>query len=361
MTSLRACCWLTASLSRDELAAIRAHIDPHSAAGILLTSCQRLEAYSTDGCGCEAPQELRGFDALLHLAEVAAGLHSVVLGEEQILGQVRGALAKAPRGVRELGEIALAAARELRRETRFSSHSGHLLDRGLKMADLEAGGASLLVIGAGHVGRLVALRGLELGFADVAIASRRQPEAAWFTGSALRHIALERLSSFGPVDVLAGCLGSDAGEIDVAALPAVRGAILDLGTPRNFGGASAVPIVTIAALLADGRRHGDERRAALTHRLAALLRRRLDMAAADSRSTVGALRLEVERVRRQELERMLRLHPEIPAETLETITRSLVNHLFHAPSERLKASADTAFRDRVLELFAQGRLLPNEA
>lgn len=355
LITFTACCWPAASLSRTELAEVRSGIDPHVSAGMLLTSCQRLEAYSLAPCACPAPQRLQGIDALAHLAEVAAGLHSVVLGEEQILGQVRSALLAAPAGVQRLGEVALAAARDFRRRTAFSSHSGHLLDRALRVAAVEPAGR-LLVVGAGHIGRLVALRGIALGFGEVIVASRRKPDARWFEEAPLGHASLDRVTTLDPVDVAVGCLGSSAAELDPRHdLPAVTRLIVDLGTPRNFADGAAVPVVTIATLLAESqsRRHGDERRAALRAELRATLERRLAMAATDSGTAVGALRLEVERVRQQEMDRIVRLHPEIPPETLDTITRSLVNQLFHAPSERLKALDEPGFGEQVAALFAQ--------
>ena len=69
-------------------------------------------------------------------------------------------------------------------------------------------------------------------------------------------------------------------------------------------------------------------------------------------STVGALRESVERVRQRELDRFGRLHPEIPGETIDAITRSLVNQLFHLPSQRLKKTDDESLGERVVALFS---------
>lgn len=353
--ALTACCWETASLDRARLAEVQRLSASHiGGAASLLESCQRVEVYLGAACECDAPQRHRGIDALRHLAEVAAGLHSVVLGEEQILGQVRAALAEAPREVRAAGDIALAAARELRRETEFDTHSGHLLDRALRLHGIEAGG-TLLILGTGQMGRLVARRGLELGFESVIVAGRREPD--WTARHGLRWVSLEDVRTVGPVHIAVGCLGSGAGEVDPeATLPPVQSLLLDLGTPRNFAQAQAhAPLATIAALHAAGPTdHSDRKRARLRERLHAILDRRLKMAASDSGSAVGRLRAELERTRRRELERIGRLHPDIAPETLDVITRSLVNQLFHTPSKRLRELGDADLEAQFVALFAGG-------
>jgi glutamyl-tRNA reductase len=355
LESFTACCWETASLDRTTIRTVWERTAAHGEATIMLTSCQRIEIYRIERCACEAPLKHSGIDALQHLAEVAAGLHSVVLGEAQILGQVRTAIQQAPVEVRPLAEIALAAARELRRETAFHSHSGHLLDRAIHRAGVEAEG-HLLVIGAGAVGRLVAQRGRELGFDRVSIASRRQPETAWFQQGHFRFVTLGAMRELDTADVVVGCLGSEAAELRPGEdLPTVQRLIVDLGTPRNFADDATVPIVTIASMLGPGndRPHSDARRAALKERLAEILQKRLAMARQDSGSPVGNLRQAVETVRQKELDRLRQRHPEIPSDTLDAITRSMINRIFHAPSTRLKKLNNDELAHRVAELFAE--------
>ncbi len=349
-----ACCWETASLDRAQMRFVWELSAKHGAAPIMLSSCQRIEVYGSDICECEAPLRREGIEALRHLAEVAAGLHSVVLGEAQILGQVRTAVQEAPPDIRPIAGTAVAAARELRRETEFHSHSGHLLDRALGRADVPASG-HLLVVGAGAVGRLIAQRGKELGFEHVTIASRREPDAAWFRdgGFAFRH--LQEMQDLAPVDVVVGCLGSNADELRPDDhLPEVRRLIVDLGTPRNFANHDDVPLVTIAAMLGPGneRPHGDAKRAALRERLHEILDRRLMMMSQNGESPVGNLRKSVEAARQRELEAVRQRHPEIPAETLDAITRSMINKIFHAPSQRLKQLDDPELAQELAALFA---------
>ncbi|GAB4322443.1 MAG: hypothetical protein Kow0010_03230 [Dehalococcoidia bacterium] len=352
LTRLRACLWETASLRIVDFSDVGSHAARHAPPAIDLSSCQRREVYSFDPCGCEAPIRKEGLDALEHLAAVAAGLNSVVLGEEQITAQVRAALAEAHPRMRRLGDIALAAARELRREAGFESHSGHLLDRALRLAGVPAQGR-VLVVGTGHMGRLVARRAQDIGFDEVIIAGRSRPTGEWFRSGEFRFVALPDLPALEPVDVAVGCIASTAGELDpLKDLPPVRTLVLDLGTPRNFTAGAPCTELSIADLLAAATAddHGQRRRAALRGRLRDILERRVAMAERDSRSPIGALRRSVEQVRRREVARTKRLHPEIPAETLDAITRSLVNQVFHEPSQRL-LDADPEFARQVAALF----------
>ncbi len=353
LESFSACCWPIVAATRGEIQGFQRLAERHAAGSATLNTCQRLEVYAAADFDCGASIRLGGPRALQHLAEVAAGLHSAVLGEHQVLGQVRSAIIAAEGPVRELGEVALAAARELRREVSFDVDAGNLLDRALGLSRLRPGGR-LLVVGAGSLGRLVAGRGLDLGF-DVTVAGRRTPGAGWLDGRAYTFVHLPEMVRLVPVDVAVGCLGSGAAELELGnALPAVNGLVVDLGTPRNFTGEASAPVVTIAALLeCEAAREKDApRRAELQQRLAVLVEKRLAMAAEDRSSLVGSLRFELEIVRQREMERVRRLHPEIEPETLDVITRSLVNQLFHRPSERLKRLNDPALSARVAALFS---------
>ena len=355
LKDLTICGWRTASLTREGLSEVAVASHAHGDLVARVESCQRVEVYRECACACEAPVHASGIDALAHLAEVAAGLHSVVLGEEQVLGQVRTAVAAAPLSIQRLAAPAIAAARALRAETTFGVHTGHLLDRALQMAGIETPGA-VGVIGVGSVGRLVAERAKALGATSITMFGRRRPEGAWFGEGGFSFVPLHALQGAGPFDVLVSCLGSSAAELNGACdLPQVERLIVDLGTPRNIGGAPRTRTVTIADMYADehGRRHSQERRAALAARLRALLDERLAMAAEDSESAVGRLRLEVERVRQAEVERTGRLHPEIAIETVDQITRSLVNQIFHLPSKRLRESENDELGERFAALFAQ--------
>ncbi len=351
--TLTACCWPAASSSHDELASIRAAAARHHD-GVTLDTCQRVEVYTVGPCRCHAPVHLHGAEAVAHLAEVAAGLHSAVLGEAQVLGQVRRAFADASPRLRRTVDIALAASRDLRREANFRDDSGHLLVRALKLGETAPAGR-LLVVGTGLLARLVARRGVVLGFDEVIIAGRRSPEAEWLGQSGASFVRLSTIHSLGSVDVVAGCLGGDAVPLGPEALPGVRRLIVDLGTPRNFAAGQAVPVVAIADLL--DQASDDPCREKLARRLRTAFDKRFAAAHDDRRTLLGSWRREIEIVRRREVSRTQRLHPELSVETVEAITRGLVNQLFHGPLKRLRHLDDQEFKERVVALFETTREL----
>ncbi len=353
LNRFRVCAWPVASASQAELDMIFAAARSHGTGAAVISSCQRMEVFHDEDCRCGAPAGWSGFEALVRLAEVAAGLHSLVLGEAQILGQVRAGLGAASPSVAERGGIAVAAARAFRAETEFNAHTGHLLDRALSLSGVTPRGR-VAVVGAGAVGGLVAERTHGLGFEDVTVVARRRPENSWFDPERMRYVPFDQLAEVGPVDVLVTCLGSTARPLEPHELPRVEELVVDLGTPKNVAGGVEAPVLTIADMLADEntRPHSDSRRAALRARLRDLLEKRLEMVASDSRSQLGRLRLEVERIRQDEAVRIARLHPELSPEAVEAITRSLVNQIFHRPTERLRLIEDPSLGARLVDLFA---------
>ncbi|MGB4861831.1 MAG: hypothetical protein WBO97_05185 [Tepidiformaceae bacterium] len=346
LDDFRCCAWRTVSYRAAEMAAARADVEGMHTGDAIVTSCQRLEAYGFGPCACDAPDRLTGYAALERLAAVAAGLESVVLGEDQVTGQVRSAFTTATGDLRATFDVAIAAARTFRAETKFESHAGHLLDKALKLSTIEPGG-SLLVLGIGAMGKLIAERGVELGFA-VTVAARRTPEAP-IAGTFVELADVPGLPRF---DVVAGCLGSGAGEIAPRVLPAAR-LLVDLGTPRNFSVLSGPGVVAIADMLNDeeSRPHAMARRARLRARLGVILDRRIARLGEDSRSPIGSLRAEVEAIRKQEVARAQKLHPNVPAEVLDAVTRSLIDKVFHTPTSKMRGIENDALAREVAALF----------
>lgn len=344
--SLTACCWSTIGSDRATVAEAHSVARHHHPGAAVLETCQRTEAYTIGPCVCPAPARCVGVEALRHIAEVAAGLHAVVLGEAQVLGQVRQAFQAGPQAARPIGDMALSVARRLRREVDFNSHAGALLDRAARMGGLPQGGR-LLVLGAGQMGRLVATRATGR-FDEVVVSSRRRPD--WWEGA---FTSLAHVSEAGPFAAVAGCLGSGAPELRREELPPAA-LYVDLGTPRNFASGLSGVTVTLADLMADeaARPHAAARRAELRDAVASLVDGRLRAASARPESPAAQLRSHAERVRQREAARTRRLHPELSPESVDAITRSLVNQLLHEPARRLHDAGDPAFAERVAALFS---------
>lgn len=345
LQQLTACCWPATSLDRESYSAVVGLASAHDDGVLRLTSCQRVEIYRAGDCTCDAPTRLHGRAALRRLAEIAGGLEAAVLGEEQVMGQVRAAVSAAPPPLKMLGAHAIAAARALRREFGLAADPSELFDRAIDHAGNVRG--PLLVLGTGHMARRVTERARRGGLELLAVAGRTRPR--WLPAT-IRFAPLAELQALPACRTAVGCLGASALPIDPATLPGPD-LLIDLGTPLNFLPAPGIRLVTIADLFRQDEADR-ERRLELRARLAEILDRRLDGLKFDGRSTVGSLRLEVERMRLTEVARARQLHPEIPPQAIEAITRSLVNRIFHRPSERLKRLADPALESQLAALFA---------
>lgn len=151
---------------------------------ILLSTCHRVELY---GFGTrpdlDAPLQLEtGEQAVRHLIRVATGLESAIVGEDEILHQVREALGQArasralDRRLQRWFETAIAAGRRARAGR--TAASGNLAQRAVAwLAERSTlGGRSVVVVGAGRMGSSLA-HAARLAGADVTIASRNRARA----------------------------------------------------------------------------------------------------------------------------------------------------------------------------------------
>jgi len=345
------CSWSLAGVDRQRAEALRSHVAKAHAGGALVETCQRIEAYAAGaGCSCAADRRVQGFAAILHLATVAAGLDSAVLGEAQVLGQVRAGVHTLRGTHSAVVDAAIAAARQLRAEAGFGATTGHLLDRALPLVGVVPRGAAL-VLGAGVAGTLVSRRARTLGFERVAVASRREPADPARLG-ADQWLPLDQIVGAGPFAVAVACLGPSAPELSRDHLPRARGYI-DLGSPPNLA-AGVRPVVRLTDIIGAQRSDPVEagRREGLHRRLREILESRLAMARERSDTPVGRIRREVEAVRLREVARIARLHPEFSPRAIEDLTRGLVSQIFHTPSERLRAIDDPELGERLADLFA---------
>lgn len=348
LADLRVYAWEIASRTPTSLLALEAEIGTLLgwSEGIPIVTCQRYEVVTMSDCPyLSAPAVYQGTGALLHIARLASGLESLVLGESEILGQVRAAFGAAPPALRRLIVPAIAAARTLRREAAFDRHAGFALDLAIEHANLAAEG-SLLAVGGGPMGRRIAGRAAELGF-KVTLVARRPPPLP----PEVNYRPFSMLRTLEPFDVLVTCLGRAAPQMGLADLPSPRCIAIDLGTPRNLKADLQVPVVTLADLVESQHRQADDagQRRAYGDRLEGLLAARLALREPDS--PIVTLRGEIERIRQREVLRSARLHPEVPPNKLDAITRSLVNQIFHRPTQRLRQTEDPDLAETFAALF----------
>jgi glutamyl-tRNA reductase len=197
----------------------------HGAYGLVLSTCNRTEVYiSADKIG-DAKKTIFDFlhsyldtqdDTLLkhtyvldseaavkHLFHIASGLDSMIVGEYEVLGQVRQALEIAEQNkvvdlsLRSIFQHAIRVGRRVRSETDISknalSASSVAVDLAIKtIGDIED--INMLVIGAGEAGRLVAQVAKDMGVPDIAVTNRTHAKALGLTESlGVTAIDMEKL------------------------------------------------------------------------------------------------------------------------------------------------------------------------
>ena len=363
----------------------------HLAEVVLLSTCNRTEIYArctkfhaavsdvlaflSEQAGA-APERLSDhlytfYDdaAVAHLFAVAAGLDSMILGEGEILGQVRDAWQQAEaEGVtgpmlRRVFRHAVAAGKRVRHETAIGRGAQSVSSAAVALAErtmFSLRGRSVLVLGAGEVAHGLARTLVAAGVGEVRVANRthqRAVELAARVGG--RAVPLAEVPDvLATTDVL--LTATDSTEVhverdDLAAVMGRRGGapllVVDVAVPRDVDpGAAAVPGITLLDmddLEAFTQQALDERRREVTRvqeLLAAELERfRLERSARTVAPVVSALRERAERIRVAELERYAarhRLGPE-EREVLDALTRSITRKLLHDPTVRLKEAAGT--------------------
>ncbi len=359
----------------------------------VLSTCNRVEAYvvapSVDAAAptleaffASVPEEVvveSGHDAsLIHLLEVAAGLDSVVLGEDQILGQVRTARDDAidAGGVGDLLEPAIEKAihvgERARTETEINEGVVSLGSAAAKLIDETAGveGALALVVGAGEMGRLAAENLAAYGVGRIVLANRTVPNAEDVLAAVDtpgEAVGLDALATVAPrADVVVTATGSVEPLLGVAELGGREQVVVDLGQPRDVEPAAGeLPAVTVYDMddLESVTRRTRRLRAAAAAEVEAMVHdeyERLDEAFKRARAdeAIAAMYESAERIKRREVETALRRLESADADgraaVVESMADALVGQLLAAPTKSLREAAaedDVETIATALELF----------
>jgi glutamyl-tRNA reductase len=330
--------------------------------------------------------------AVAHLFTVAAGLDSMVVGETQVLGQLRAAYALARdegtvgRALHPVAQRALRVGKRVHTETGIDRAGASLVSVALDRAEDRIGslaGRPVLVVGAGSMGALAATTLARRG-ADVVVSSRTAASAdrlaATVDGRAADLADLpEQLAA---ADVLVTCTGATGlvvGTDVVAGAMAQRAGrplvVVDLALPRDVDpGVAALPgvhVVDLALLQGerastpgrptDGPVAADDIAAAhaLVETETALLR--AERQAAEVAPTVSALRSQAAEVVDAELLRLAGRLPDLDARARAEISRTVrrvVDKLLHEPTVRVKelaaAPGGTDYAGALRALFGLG-------
>ena len=324
--------------------------------------------------------------AVNHLFEMAAGLDSAVLGESEILGQVRGAWETAQRegGARStlnlLFRRAVATGKRARTETGIGRGTASISHAAVEMMTDVTGdisGKRVLVVGAGSMGEGVAVALHRAGGADILVANRSADR-----GSTLADrvdgvaVGFDRLDeAIGAADLVVACTGSGEPVLTCELIESARARnsrplhIVDIAVPRDVAPAVAeLPGVTVSDLddLRDWADRGLAHRAGEAERVRSIVGDEVEeflveVTARQAAPLVASMREAADRVRAAELERFAsRLSglDDADRDTVEALTRAIVAKLLHEPSVRLKTQAGTPQGERnaaaVRDLFDIG-------
>ncbi len=360
----------------------------HVSEAVVLSTCNRTEVYAecltfhgaladitaalADACTVDRGDlqphlfvhyEERG---IAHVFGVAAGLDSMAVGEAQILGQVRRALARAQEhghvgpALNAVLQQALRVAKRVHTETGIDLVSGSLVQAGLARAEAELGGLGdlcVLVVGAGGMGALAAATVARAGARTVVVANRNSDRArsvAERVGGTARGLA-ELRDALADADVVISSTGApgrvvladDVREALVARVGRPQ-VYVDLALPHDIDlavaelpGATRVGLAELGEDLADAGSAPQVAEAAdlVTAEVAAYLLARSAEAVAP---TVAALRTHAGELVEEELRRLDRRTPGLGdaerAEVRRAVER-VVDKLLHTPTVRVKELA----------------------
>jgi glutamyl-tRNA reductase len=369
--------------------------------------CELLARHSDIPLGSLTPHLYVHYEdrAVQHLLAVACGLDSMVIGESQILGQVRQALHVARgqgtlgRALSDLGTHALRAGKRAHAETGIDKAGASLVSVGLAMAvgclrdartagqpgadaaaepaaaeSADAGltplnGLSVLVVGAGSMSSLAVTTAARMGAARIVVANRSHHHAQWLattvSGTAAEFSRLP--AEIAVADLVVSCTGAPGFVISAACVrdalsaraPARPLVLLDLALPRDVDSdAARLPGVSVLGLeeLRNAGEAGLPAAAAHDEHVADVWRIVAEEFAAQASAdraarvtpTVVALRAKAAGVVDAELARLAGRLDGLDARSRSEIAQSMrrvADKLLHAPTVRVKELAGSPGAD----------------
>ncbi|MCV7075587.1 glutamyl-tRNA reductase [Mycobacterium szulgai] len=329
--------------------------------------------------------------AVEHLFAVASGLDSAVVGEQQVLGQVRRAYASAEanrtvgRVLHELAQRALSVGKRVHSETAIDAAGASVVSVALAMAERKLGGLSgktAVIVGAGAMGALSAAHLTRAGIGHVHVLNRSLSRAQRLarkireSGTAAEATTLDRLAdALADADVVVSCTGAVSPVVSLAdvhhALAAAQRneairplVICDLGMPRDVdpavAGLPGVRVIDVDRVQHEPSAHAaaadvDAARHIVAAEVATYL---AGQRMAEVTPTVTALRQRAADVVEAELLRLDNRLPGLESAHREEVARTVrrvVDKLLHAPTVRIKQLASApggdSYAEALRELF----------
>jgi glutamyl-tRNA reductase len=312
--------------------------------------------------------ERRDRDAVRHLFRVAASLDSMVVGEPQILGQVKEAFAVARAAGTVAGQLehllqsAFSAAKKVRSETEIGSNSVSIASVAVDLAKKIFGslqGRTVFLVGAGKMSELAARHLVQQGAGSILVSNRTHERAGrmaeQFKGRVIPYEQLYEAAS--EADIVISSTGAPhpifRREHGQAFMQRRRNRpmfFIDIAVPRDvdpaMGDLEGVFVYNIDDLQAVAASHMAERsrEASDAETLIAgeVERFQQKLRTVNAAPAIVALQRQAEEIRQTELRRIQGRLDGLSAEQLaavEALTRGLVNKFLHPPMQALKQAA----------------------
>ena len=375
---------------------------PHVEEVAILSTCNRLEIYIVTSDTEPGIREVTQFlsessklplvslrphlfmllheDAVMHLMRVAAGLDSLVLGEGQILAQVKQThkLAQQYKGISRILERlfkqALTAGKRVRTETSIGTGAVSISSAAAELAQMKGqnlASSKIAILGAGKMSRLLVQHLLSKGASEISIINRsvRRSEelASQFKEAPLHlHPLSEMMQVIAASDLVFTSTAATDPLLNKAKLEAILGQnqslmLVDISVPRNVD-ADVNDLPNVRSFNVDDLKavvaQNHETRRKMAQEAEGLLEEEVEAFDVWWRSletvpTISCLRDKIESIREQELEKALsRLGSEFAEkhqEVIEALTRGIVNKILHDPMVQLRAQQDIEVRRQAMQ------------
>ncbi len=361
---------------------------PH---GLILSTCNRTEVYTTssDGkLGVEASIKFlkdhsnmsdvsllrhvyihQGPAVVAQLFQVTCGLDSMIVGEFEVMGQVRHALEAASEAgmvnplLRNMFQSAIRTGRKVREKTGISKNALSISSVAVDLAERAVGDLAeckIMVIGAGEAGRLVAQAARERGAGQIVVANRTQKRAVALakilggTSVDLNDLGNELRT----VHLVITCAGAPHRILDVRRVkeamktrPELPLVIIDIAVPRNaessVGQIDNVFLYDIDDLTELSNQNRQQREGEIQAAME-IITVEIDKFTSwwqtlDVRPVVGALMKKADDIRQTQLDKTLKKLRSLSDEeraSLEAMTKSIVTKILMEPIDYLKANAN---------------------
>jgi len=319
-------------------------------------------------------------DAVMHLMRVSAGLDSLVLGEGQILAQVKTThkIGQQYKGIKtvlnKLFKQAITAGKRVRSETNIGTGAVSISSAAVELAQIKVqnlAAVRVTIVGAGKMSRLLVKHLISKGAAEICIlnrsVNRAEELAKKFSACTIRTQPLEEMMPvINESDLVFTSTSAtepilDRSKLEMVLEPSRPLMLFDISVPRNvhsnvneLDNVQAFNVDDLKAVVAQNQ----ETRRQMALEAEGILEQEVEAfdiwwRSLETVSTISSLRNKIETIREQELEKALsRLGSEFGEkhqEVIEALTRGIVNKILHDPMVQLRTQQDVEARRHCMQ------------